>query len=76
MKCCRTRNEEPALGDLLRDPIVALLMARDGVTRGDVEELMHALPIRTERRKSQLAVCTFRPSGDTTLDIAVGLRTS
>ena len=76
MKCCGTCNDEPVLGDLLRDPIVALLMARDGVTRDDVKNLMDALPIRPESREDQEAVCTCIPSGDTTLDPAVGLRTS
>lgn len=76
MTCCGSCNDEPVLGDLLRDPIVALLMARDGVTRGDVETLMDALPIRPERRESQLAVCTCKPSGNTPLDPAVGLTTS
>ena len=76
MKCCGTCNDEPVLGDLLMDPMITLLMARDGVTRGDVENLMDALPIRPESREGQQPVCTCIPSGDTTLDPAVGLRTS
>ncbi len=75
MKCCGTCNDEPVLGDLLRDPIVALIMARDGVTQGGVEKLMEALPIRPESREGQV-VCTCRPSGHTMFDSAVRLRTS
>ena len=76
MKCCGACNEEPVLGDLLRDPIVALLMTRDGVTRGDVESLIDALPIRPENRESQVTVCACTPSGNTTLDPAIRLKTS
>ena len=43
MKCCGTCNDEPGRSDLLGDPIVALLMARDGVTRGDVENLLRLI---------------------------------
>ena len=35
-----TCREEPTLKDMLDDPVMGELMARDGVTRADVEELM------------------------------------
>jgi len=63
MTCCRTCNEEPALGDLLDDPIVALLMARDGVTRGEVERLMDECALRPGKQECQEASCGCgRPS--------------
>ncbi len=33
-------NREPTLGEMLEDPIVQLLMARDGVGRPEVERLI------------------------------------
>ena len=62
MLCCGNCNKEPVLGDLLDDPIIALLMARDGVTRPEVEKLMDefALP---PGHVGQVAACTCRPSG-------------
>lgn len=35
-----TNAQEPTLGELLDDPLVRLLMMRDGVTRCEVETLM------------------------------------
>jgi hypothetical protein len=46
MTCCGNCNEEPVLGDLLDDPIIALLMARDGITRPEVEKLMDEFALR------------------------------
>jgi hypothetical protein len=46
MKCCGTCTKETVLDDLLGDSIVSLVMTHDGVTRSDVESLLHALPIR------------------------------
>ena len=40
MRRCAACNQEPTLGEMLDDPIVGLLMARDGVTRPDVENVM------------------------------------
>ena len=40
MTCCGSCNKEPVLGDLLDDPIVALLMARDGNLAERVERFM------------------------------------
>jgi hypothetical protein len=57
MTCCGTCNEEAALGDLLDDPIVALLMARDGVTRGEIERLMDECALRPGQQKSQEVAC-------------------
>lgn len=61
MTCCGTSSEEPALGDLLDDPIVVLLMARDGVTRGEVERLMDECALRPGQQKSQEAACACGP---------------
>ncbi len=40
MKNYAVAGIEPALSEVLDDPIVHLLMARDGVTRGDLELLI------------------------------------
>jgi len=37
---------EPTIREMLDDPIVQLLMARDGVTRTEVEGLLGTLEIR------------------------------
>ena len=57
MTCCRTCNDEPALGELLDDPIVALLMARDGVTRSEVERLMDERALRPEQQQEAACDC-------------------
>ena len=61
MTCCGTCNEEPALGDLLDDPIVVLLMTRDGVMRSEVERLMDECAFRSGTQKSQEAACACGP---------------
>ena len=62
MTCCGSCNEEPALGDLLDDPIVVLLMARDGITRREVEKLIDEFALRPVQ-EGQVAACVCRPSG-------------
>ena len=62
MTCCGSCNEETALDDLLDDPIVALLMARDGITRSEVERLMDEFALRPVQ-EGQVAACVCRPSG-------------
>lgn len=62
MICRGSCNKEPVLSDLLDDPIVRLLMARDGVSRVDVETLMDEVPICPKEDKSQIAVCACRRS--------------
>ena len=42
----RELQRRPVLGDLLDDPIIALLMARDGITRPEVEKLMDEFALR------------------------------
>lgn len=37
---------EPALNDMLDDPVVQLLMQRDGVGRSDVERLIDLMRVR------------------------------
>jgi len=41
------RKQEPSLSELLEDPLVLLLMARDGVTRHDIVALMTDMRIRS-----------------------------
>ena len=50
MKNYAVAGIEPALSEVLDDPIVHLLMARDGVTRGDLELLIEWV------RQNRLAV--------------------
>lgn len=47
MNCRGSCNREPVLSELLEDPIVLLLMRRDGVTPSEVEALMADMPIRS-----------------------------
>jgi hypothetical protein len=57
-----TCDREPTLKDMLDDPIVHELMARDGVARADVEELMAGLWITPDYDNRQaifeLCACT------------------
>jgi len=39
-------KKEPSLSELLDDPLVALLMASDGVTRTEVESLMAGMRLK------------------------------
>ena len=41
----RSRYREPSLDELLREPIVKLLMLRDGVDAEEVRTLMHRLAL-------------------------------
>ena len=41
----RSRYREPSLDELLREPIVKLLMLRDGVDAEEVRALMHRLAL-------------------------------
>ena len=50
MKNYMVAGNEPALSEVLDDPIVHLLMARDGVTRGNLELLIEWV------RQNRLAV--------------------
>jgi hypothetical protein len=50
-------NEEPALDELLDDPVMRIMLARDGLTAEDVRALVAALrrrgvplPLNRERR--------------------------
>ena len=44
-----TDMDEPSLRELLDDPLVRRMMARDGVTRADVETLFANLDLRPDR---------------------------
>ncbi len=57
MICRGTCNKEPILSDLLDDPIIALLMARDGVRRVDVETLVDDVVVRSKTDESHVADC-------------------
>jgi hypothetical protein len=52
MRAC---NKELSLSDLLEDPLVLLLMRRDGVTRSKVEELMANIQIQLRNREWRAA---------------------
>lgn len=39
--------KEPTLSELLEDPLIILLMTRDGVARSDIETLMAAMQDRS-----------------------------
>lgn len=57
MTQCTACDREPTLGEMLEDPIVQLVMARDGVACGDVENLMNSMTIPRAREGSQATVC-------------------
>ena len=57
MICRGTCNKEPLLSELLEDPIVLLLMTRDGVKRCEVEALIEDLPTRPKNTENQMAGC-------------------
>lgn len=58
MTRCVARNREPTLGEMLEDPIVRLLMARDGIGRPDVENLMANVTIPCRAVEDHTADCT------------------
>ncbi|MGI9437401.1 MAG: hypothetical protein ACR2Q4_21665 [Geminicoccaceae bacterium] len=35
---------EPKLDDILSEPLVIMMMQRDGVTTNDIQEMMHVMP--------------------------------
>ncbi len=43
MCCWTTANVEPKIADMLAEPIVAALMASDGVERGALERMIETL---------------------------------
>jgi hypothetical protein len=46
---------EPSLDETLRDPVIKLLMARDGISRGDIESL--AAQRRREMPGAEESIC-------------------
>ncbi len=57
MICRGNCNKEPILSDLLDDPIILLLMGRDGVRRVDVETLMDDVVVRSKNDGSRVGDC-------------------
>ncbi len=62
MKSYAVAGVEPALSEVLDDPIVHLVMARDGVTRNDLELLIEWV------RQNRLAVQSVAGQGRTLVD--------
>ena len=62
MKNYAVAGIEPALSEVLDDPIVHLVMARDGVTRGDLELLIEQV------RQNSSAVQSVAGQGRTLVD--------
>ena len=62
MKNYAVAGVEPALSEVLDDPIVHLVMARDGVTRGDLELLIERV------RQNDSAVQSVAGQGRTLVD--------
>ena len=60
MKNYMVAGNEPALSEVLDDPIVHLLMARDGVTRGNLELLIEWV---RQNRFAVQSVASQRQSG-------------
>ena len=48
-----TRHGEPTLAEMLEDPIVCALMARDGVRHDDLMRLMDATRLRLAPRRAR-----------------------
>jgi hypothetical protein len=46
---------EPSLDDVLREPVIKLLMARDGISRDDIETLAVARRREATRAKELVA---------------------
>ena len=57
MTCRCTDYKEPRLSELPEDPIVLLLMARDGFKRSEVEALLEDLPIRLKNSENRATDC-------------------
>ena len=50
-------NREPTLADMLEDPIVRLLMARDGIARPELEKLMSGMVVGPAAQRMQSEQC-------------------
>ena len=64
MTHCVACNREPTLGEMLDDPIVRLLMDRDGVARPDMEKLIDNIVITqraVERHTTDCNCVAFEP---------------
>jgi len=61
MTHCVACNSEPTLGEMLDDPIVRLLMVRDGVARPDMEKLIDHITIPQRAVKRHITDCSCAP---------------
>jgi hypothetical protein len=61
MTHCVACNREPTLGEMLDDPIVRLLMVRDGVARPDLEKLIDHITIPQGAVKRHITDCSCAP---------------
>ena len=53
------RNKEPSLNELLDDPLVILLMTRDGVTRSEIEAIMADMQLRPDSYENRMeTICS------------------
>ena len=65
----RWLGEEPALSEMLADPITQLLMRRDGVQEAEIRRLVARLRDRTALRQASLKQAgARRAANDLTLD--------
>lgn len=61
MTHCVACNREPTLGEMLDDPIVRLLMARDGVARPDMEKLIDNITVPQRAVERHTTDCSCAP---------------
>ena len=61
MTHCVACNREPTLGEMLDDPIVRLLMVRDGVARPDMEKLIDNIIIPQRAVERHTTDCSCAP---------------
>jgi hypothetical protein len=54
----RRLDGEPTIGELLDDPVIEAMMARDGVARADLVHLMDEVRCRLERQDARELVTT------------------
>ncbi len=61
MTYCVACNREPTLGEILDEPIVRLLMVRDGVARPDMQKLMDNITVPQEAVERHMTDCSCPP---------------
>jgi hypothetical protein len=53
-------SDEPGLAEVLDDPMILAVMARDGIGRAEMVELVHAAQQKLRRPAEKSSVCLWK----------------